>query len=187
MKVRQLIFRRKKKRKTPAELYKGVSAYCSKHPFTARCMCNKCIICIEEETGFLPGSLTYSALPDSGLCVCNECLKIHSEEELAEFYAMFSTKYWETPVSKEVVLATLIKKPSRETITRFIEDGQFVCIIKDLDSGIISKNVTHVSGIARYPGTCCPEPGCDNDSNRATCPSCGASCAECKVRQKEQP
>jgi hypothetical protein len=99
------------------------------------------MICIEEETGFAVGSLTYAAKPDSGLLVCNQCLATKSDRELAEYYAMFSTKYWHEPVSADEVLASLEKKPSRSLIRRYwdLEKQAQVIEIKNLDNGSVSK------------------------------------------------
>lgn len=134
-----LFFWRKKKL-TPAQRYKGISANCFKHIWAARCLCNRCILCLEDETGMTVGSITYGGKPDSGLLMCNQCLDSLTDEELAEHYVAFSTKYWEKPVAFEVILASLIRKPSRSTIRRYREDGKCITEITNLDDGSVSKN-----------------------------------------------
>jgi len=133
---------RRKSKGTIADSYKGISANCLKHPFTVRCSCNRCIGCIESETGILMGSVTYADEPNSGLLMCNQCLSERSDEEIAEFYAMFSTKYWSKPVSKETVLATLDKRPSYSVIRRYRENGQRVTEICDTLTGSVTKSWT---------------------------------------------
>jgi len=34
--------------------------------------------------------------------------------------------------------------------------------------------------LRRAPGTCCPEPSCDNIANPESCEGCGAACVSCK-------
>lgn len=120
--------------KSKQHKYKGISANCRKHPSTARCMCNRCILCIEEKTGMAIGSLSYAG-HSGGLLICNDCLANRSDHELAEHYAMFSTRYWNKPVSTNEVLATLQKQPSHMTIKRYWENGQWVTERVNLDTG----------------------------------------------------
>ena len=138
----KFLFWRKAKKKTPAQQYKGINAHCFKHPFAARCMCNRCILCIENETGLTVGSITYAGKPNSGLLMCNDCLKKYSNEELAEYYAMFSAKEWDEPVCKEVVESTLIRNFSHSAIRRYKEDGKYITEVKDLETGSVSKSWT---------------------------------------------
>ena len=138
----KFLFWGKAKKKTPAQQYKSVNAHCFKHPFAARCMCNRCIICIENKTGMSVGSVTYAEEPSSGLLTCNECLQKYNDEELAEYYTMFSAKYWDKSVCKEVVESTLIRNFSHSAIRRYKEDGKYITEVKDLETGSVSKSST---------------------------------------------
>ncbi len=135
-----LLFWRKKKRGTPNQRYKGIAAHCFKHPFAARCLCNRCLICIEEETGMTMGSVTYGGELDSGLLICNKCLETHTDEELAEHYTMFSGEYWHKPVAFEVVLASLKRKLSHSAIKQYKEDGKLITEVTNLDTGAVSRS-----------------------------------------------
>lgn len=139
MNIRNLIHRLLRQ-KSPAERYLGISANCLRHPHAARCLCNRCNICIEEETGMTLGALTYAAKPDSGLLMCNSCLAKYGDRDLTEHYARFSAEYWQRPVSPAEVEKTLIRKPSTSSIRRYREGGRWITEITDLKTGSRSRS-----------------------------------------------
>jgi hypothetical protein len=138
----KLFFWRKTKKLTLAHSSKALSSNCSKHPFIGKCLCGRCFICIEEETGMTIGGITYASYPRSSLIICNQCLTDRTDEELAEYYADFSTKVWHRPVDKAVVLATLIKKPSTTTAKFYIDSkGRHAVEMKNLVTGAVNRNI----------------------------------------------